>query len=179
MANQYYRFTFAFNPVSLTTSFQTEGDSAWTAYQEPNYNNGQVRTGGPNNANNPNGPSGNYLVVGSQDNVFIQLVGPPQGWSMLSSDSQLHVIVSQANSPGSSQGFSPFSGGFVYYPITGAPIGGGVMQFQIPSVIQATAVPGAGNYNRYELTVAFSVTDTTSGTAYYFGDDPEMDVQGT
>ena len=178
MANQYYRFTFAFNPVALTTSFQTEGDSGWTAYQEPNYNNGQVRTGGPNNPNNPNGPSGNYLVVGSQDNVFIQLQGPPEGWSMLTSDSQLHVIVSQANSPGSSQGFSPFSGGFVYYPITGAPIGGGIMQFQIPSVIQPGAVPSAGNYNRYELTVAFSVADN-SGTAYYFGDDPEMDVQGT
>ena len=92
------------------------------------------------------------------------------------------MIVSQANSPGQSQGLTPFANGYVYYAL---PMAGGTLlpdgvtrQFQIPGTIQPSANPGQGNFNRYELTVAFSANDA-SGNTYYYSDDPEMDVQGS
>jgi hypothetical protein len=81
VANQVYQFTFNFSPIWLRTAFQTSGVTAWTPYQQPNYQRGQNRAGGPNPPNNPNGTSGNYLVANAGDNVFINLVGP-QGWKM-------------------------------------------------------------------------------------------------
>ena len=81
MANQCYQFVFSFSPLSLSTSFQTSGVTAWTPYQEPNYTRGQVRVGGPNNSSNPNGPAGSYLVVSHGDNVYINFVGP-QNWTV-------------------------------------------------------------------------------------------------
>ena len=177
MANQYYQFTFGFNPPSLATSFQTQGATAWTPYQEPNYNRGQVRSGGPNNSNNPNGPSGNYLVVNAADTVFINLVGP-SNWK-LATGTALNVIVSQANSPAQGQGYSPFANASVYYPLT-APMGndGVTMQCQVPGTIPSSANPGPNNWGRYELTIAFTADDG-SGNLYNFADDPEMDVQGS
>jgi hypothetical protein len=177
VANQCYQFAFNFSPPSLATSFQTSGATAWTPYQQPNYARGQVRVGGPNNANNPNGPAGNYLVVSPADNVFINLVGP-QGWTV-PTGSVLQVIVSQANSPAPSQGYSPFANSAVYYALTGTLMNDNVTrQYQIPTPIQSSANPGPGNYGRYELTIAFAAADA-SGTVYYFADDPEMDVQGS
>jgi len=176
VANQYYQFAFTFSPQSLTTSFQTQGASSWTQYQEPNFSRGQPRSGGPNH-NNPNGPAGNYLVASSGDTVFIKLIGP-SGWQM-APQSKLMVIVSQANWPGQSQGYSPFSNNYVFYPLDA--VGGyqsdGSLNFQLDTV-QPSANPGNGNFNRYELTVAFAAQDG-SGNLYYFADDPEMDVQGS
>jgi hypothetical protein len=177
MANQVYQFVFSFSPLSLSTSFQTSGVTAWTPYQEPNYTRGQVRVGGPNNPSNPNGPAGSYLVVSPGDNVYINLVGP-QGWTV-PTGSVLQVIVSQANSPAQSQGYSPFASTYVSYQLTGTLMNDGVtMQYQIPTPIQSNANPGRGNYGRYELTIAFAAADA-SGNVYYFADDPEMDVQGS
>ena len=175
MANQVYRFTFGFSPVSLRTDFQTSGVTAWQPYQEPSFSPGQVRAGGPGQGNNPN--AGSYLVAAPGDNVFINLVGPT-GWKM-PQGTQLQVIVSQANSPATGQGFSPFAGGNnVSYQLTAPMLPDGVtMQFQLPS-IPATLTPGAGNYWRYELTIAFTAADS-SGNVYYFADDPEMDVLGS
>jgi hypothetical protein len=176
VANQYYQFAFTFSSPNLVTSFQTQGASSWSSYNEPNFTRGQLRTGGPN-PNNPNGPSGNYLAVNTGDTILINLMGPA-GWTM-PPNSALQVIVSQANSPGSGQGATPFANGYVYYELTGTMQGDGVtMQFQLPSAIQASANPGHGNYNRYELTVAFAAQDG-NGNIYYFADDPEMDVQGS
>jgi hypothetical protein len=186
LANQTYQFAFSFSPQSLTTSFQQSGGS-WQTFQEPNYNRGVVRAGGPNNPNNPNGPNGNYLVVSAGDTILINLQGPAPSngqpsWSLLSG-SIVQVIISQANSPGGSQGFSPFSGGTVYYPLNTSQFPGTWLsdnqtyQFQLPSQIPSTANPGQGNYNRYEITIAFAANDS-SGTTYYYSDDPEMDVQG-
>jgi hypothetical protein len=177
VANQYYQFAFDFNSPNLVTTFQTQGASSWSAYNEPNFTRGQLRTGGPN-PGNPNSPAGNYLAVGTGDSVFLNLKGPA-GWTV-PSGSALQVIVSQANSPGSQQGATPFGNGYTYYPLTGGTLlpDGVTMQYQIPSTIQASANPGAGNYNRYELTIAFAAQDA-SGNLYYYADDPEMDVQGT
>jgi hypothetical protein len=174
VANQYYQFTFDFTP-SLTTSFQTQGATGWTTYQEPNYNRGQVRAGGPNNPNNPNGPGGSYLVVNVGDTVFINLVGP-QDWK-LADETAVNVIVSQANSPAQGQGYSPFANSTVYYALTGSMLSDGVtLQCQVPDTIQAN--PGPNNWGRYELTIAFTADDG-SGNLHKFGDDPEMDVQGS
>ena len=176
MANQYYQFAFNFTSPTVVTSFQTGGASAWTSYQEPNFTRGQMRSGGPN-PGNPNGPAGNYLVVTAGDAIFINVVGPA-GWTV-PSGSSLQLIVSQANSPGNGQGNTPFGNNYVYYELTGTMQTDGVtMQYQIPSTIQPGANPGRGNYNRYELTVAFAAADQ-SGNVHYFADDPEMDVQGS
>jgi hypothetical protein len=176
VANRYYQFAFDFGSPNLVTSFQTQGASSWSAYQEPNFTRGQPRTGGPN-PGNPNGPAGNYLVANAGDSVFINLKGPA-GWAV-PSGSALQVIVSQANSPGHGQGSTPFANGWVYYELTGTMQTDGVtMQYQLPSAIQASANPGQGNFNRYELTVAFAAKDG-SNNVYYFADDPEMDVQGS
>ena len=92
-------------------------------YQEPSFSRGQVRAGGPGQGNNPN--AGSYLVAAPGDNVLINLVGPT-GWKM-PQGTQLLVIVSQANSPGSGQGFSPFAGGNnVSYQLTAPMMGDGV-----------------------------------------------------
>jgi hypothetical protein len=109
--------------------------------------------------------------------VYINLVGPT-GWK--ASGTVLQVIVSQANSPGSAQGASPFVNNQVFFGgLTGTLQGDGVtMQYTLPSTIQASANPGGGNYNRYELTIAFTAQDA-SGNSYNFSDDPEMDVQGS
>jgi hypothetical protein len=177
MANQVYQFAFNFSPLSLATSFQTSGVTAWAPYQQPNFTRGQLRTGGPNNPNNPNGPSGNYLVVAPGDSVFINLVGPTN-WKV-PNGMQLQVIVSQADSPAQGQGYSPFTNGYVQYSLNGTMMNDGVtMQYQIPGTIQTSANPGNGNWARFELTVAFSAADA-SGNVYYFADDPEMDVQGS
>lgn len=175
MANQYYQFGFTFGSSILATSYQTQGAATWTPYQEPDYKNGQIRTGGPNNSNNPSGPAGNYLVVNANDNVFINLQGP-SGWQ--ANGTVLNVIVSPANSPGSGQGCSPFANNQVFFSgLTGTLQGDGVtMQYALPA-IPATLNPGQGNYYRYELTIAFTAQDST-GAAYNFSDDPEMDVQG-
>jgi hypothetical protein len=177
VASQYYQFAFNFNAPAVATSFQTQGAANWTPYQQPNYTNGQIRTGGPNNPTNPNGPSGNYLVANVGDTVYINLVGPT-GWK--AGGTVLQVIVSQANSPGSAQGASPFVNNQVFFGgLTGTLQGDGVtMQYTLPSTIQASANPGGGNYNRYELTIAFTAQDA-SGNSYNFSDDPEMDVQGS
>jgi hypothetical protein len=85
--------------------------------------------------------------------------------------------VSQADSPAQGQGFSPFTNSRVFYALTGTMLSDNqTMQFQLDSVPVA-ANPGQGNWNRYELTVAFTAQDT-SGNLYNFSDDPEMDVQG-
>jgi hypothetical protein len=176
VANQYYQFAFDFSSSNLVTTFQTQGASSWSAYQEPNFTRGQVRTGGPN-PGNPNGPSGNYLAVNAGDTVFINLKGPA-GWTV-PANSFLQVIVSQANSPGNGQGPTPFANSYVYYALSGVMQGDGVtMQYQLPSVIQSGANPGQGNYNRYELTIAFAAADA-NGNVHYYADDPEMDVQGS
>jgi hypothetical protein len=177
VASQVYQFAFTFSPVSMTTSFQTSGATAWASYQQPNFTRGQFRAGGPNNPNNPNGPSGNYLVVAPGDSVFINLVGPTN-WKV-PNGMQLQVIVSQADSPAQGQGYSPFANGQVQYSLSGTMMNDGVtMQYQIPGTVQSSANPGQGNWARYELTVAFSAADA-SGNVYYFADDPEMDVQGS
>ena len=179
MANQYYQFAFNFSSPTLQTSFQTQGASTWSAYQEPNFTRGVVRAGGPN-PSNPNGPAGDYLVVSSGDTIFINVQGPT-GWA-LTPNSVLQVIVSAANSPGQGQGATPFANGFVYY---GLPMSNGTLlpdgvtrQYSIPSTVQPGANPPRGNFNRYELTVAFSANDA-SGNTYFYSDDPEMDVLGT
>jgi hypothetical protein len=178
VADQFYQFAFNFTSPTVATSYKTRGGSSWTPYQEPNFTHGQLRVGGPNNPNNPNGPSGNYLVANAGDSVFINVTGPA-GWTV-PAGSAVQVIVSQANSPGTNQGNTPFASNYVYYQLTAGALqpDGVTMQYQIPSTIQASANPGRGNYNRYELTVAFSVADP-SGNVYYFADDPEMDVQGS
>jgi len=179
MANQYYQFAFNFGSPTLVTTFQTQGASSWSAYQEPNFTRGVIRSGGPN-SNNPNGPAGNYLVASSGDSIYINVQGPT-GWALVP-NSVLNVIVSQANSPGQGQGLTPFANGYTFYPL---PMAGGTLlpdgvtrQFSIPSPIQSSANPGQGNFNRYEITVAFSANDA-NGNTYYFSDDPEMDVQGS
>jgi hypothetical protein len=187
VANQIYQFAFAFTtPPTLATSFQQSG-SSFQNYQEPNYSHGSVRTGGPNNNNNPNGPSGNYLVVSVGDNLLINIQGPPPvggqcSWQ-LPAGTAVQIIISQANSPGNSQGFSPFPGGAVYYNVPTASwqllSDNQTLQYQLPSAIPSAANPGQGNFNRFEVTVAFAASPVGSTTQSWFSDDPEMDVQGT
>ena len=167
MANQTYQFTLSFNPPAVTTQFQQAGQS-WQTYVEPNYSNGNNRSGGPGGQG-----QGNYLVVNPNDNIFINLVGP-SGWTW-PADTLLQVIISPANSPNSGQGFTPFT--FLYNALSGTMMTDTVtMQFQLPSTIQAS--PGKGNYFRYEITIAFRACAPGSTTPVYFSDDPEMDVMG-
>ena len=168
MANQYYQFTLSFNPPAVTTQFQQSGNSSWQNYVEPNFASNSNRSGGPG------GPGqGNYLVVNQNDNVYINLVGP-SGWSW-PPNTLLQVIVSPANSPNPGQGFTPFT--FLYNALSGTMLADTVtMQFLLPSTIQA--VPGKGNWFRYEITIAFRACAPGSSTPVYFSDDPEMDVMG-
>jgi hypothetical protein len=53
------------------------------------------------------------------------------------------------------------------------------LQYQLPSAIPSAANPGQGNFNRFEVTVAFAASPVGSTTQSWFSDDPEMDVQGT
>ena len=176
VANQQYQFNFTF-AQSLTVTF-SQSDGAWQNYQEPNYSNGVARSGGPG----PNG-GGSYLVVQAGDNVYINLVGP-SGWiSATDPIPTLNVIVSAANSPGNNQGYTPFasnaSANGVFYSLNNGSLqtsDNQTVQYLL-GTIQSTANPGRGKWNRYELTVAFAVTN--NGTTYYFSDDPEMDVQGS
>jgi hypothetical protein len=168
MANQYYQFNLSFNPPAVTVQFQQGGTTNWQNYVEPNYSNGANRSGGPGGQG-----QGNYLVVNQNDTVFINLVGP-SGWTW-PANTELQVILSQANSPNSAQGFSPFS--YVYAPLTGTMQGDNVtMQFRLPATVLAT--PAKNAYYRYEITVAFRACAPGSTTPVYFSDDPEMDVMG-
>lgn len=174
MANQYFQFTMNFGtPPSITTQFSSgsAGPGTWQAYVEPNFNNGVARSGGPGGP--PGQGSGNYPVASTGDNLYINLVGP-LGWSW-PGDTLLQVIISPANSPNQSQGFTPFP--FVYGAFSGTMQSDNVtMQFALPQPVQVT--PGRGNYFRFELTIAFRACPPNSSTPVYFADDPEMDVMG-
>ncbi|MDX1981433.1 MAG: hypothetical protein SFV51_14290 [Bryobacteraceae bacterium] len=150
MATGYYQFTYGSTATTgISIAYSNDGTN-WTPY---------------NPSSNPN--QNQVLQVNNGDNVQLNFVGP-SGWSVTGN---VTVIVARALQlpANQAQAYSPFSDGVL---LTRA-------SSNNQASLGAASVnnPGQGVMNKYELTVAFSVTNGSSTLS--FAEDPEMDVEGT